>query len=199
MSLTHDIIKIKYVRLGYLPNYPYHLISDQEMFDAFIDLSNDGLSSSGDTSDVERFFEDYYPNPFEEEDIVIQGAGGEQISLNSEYLRLRAYIINTINQYLAHVGTAEESSYTIPAWIYTYMLGEVIYNVPGNSDDFHYRDMHDLLVLLDADNIENEMTPSICKMCYDQSTKYISTLTTGIRPPTVFGEPHVIKQLRLEA
>jgi hypothetical protein len=199
MSLTHDLIKIKYVRLGYLPNYPYHLISDQEMFDAFIDLSNDGLSSSGDTSDVERFFEDYYPNPFEEEDIVIQGAGGEQISLNSEYLRLRAYIINTINQHLAHVGTAEEDSYTIPAWIYTYMLGEVIYNVPGNPDDFQYRDMHDLLVLLDADNIENEMTPEICKLCYMKSTKYISTLTTGIRPPTVFGEPHVIKQLRLEA
>ena len=199
MSLTHDLIKIKYVRLGYLPNYPYHLISDQEMFDAFIDLSNDGLSSSGDTSDVERFFEDYYPNPFEEEDIVIQGAGGEQISLNSEYLRLRAYIINTINQHLAHVGTTEEDSYTIPAWIYTYMLGEVIYNVPGNPDDFQYRDMHDLLVLLDADNIENEMTPEICKLCYMKSTKYISTLTTGIRPPTVFGEPHVIKQLRLEA
>ena len=198
MSLTHDLIKIKYVRLGYLPNYPYHLISDQEMFDAFIDLSNDGLSSSGDTSDVERFFEDYYPNPFEEEDTVIQGAGGEQISLNNEYLRLRAYIIDTINQYLAHVGTAEEGNYIIPAWIYTYMLGEVIYNVPGNPDDFQYRDMHDLLVLLDADNIENEMTPDICKLCYMKSTKYISTLTTGIRPPTVFGEPHVIKQLRLE-
>lgn len=36
MSLVHDLIKIKYVREGYLPNYPYHLISDSEMCDAFI-------------------------------------------------------------------------------------------------------------------------------------------------------------------
>ena len=36
MSYIHDIIKIKYVREGWLPNWPYHLISDQEMCDAFL-------------------------------------------------------------------------------------------------------------------------------------------------------------------
>lgn len=194
MSLTHDIIKIKYTRLGYLPNYPYHLISDEEMFNAFINLSgDDSTSGSGDISEEEKFFNDNYPNPFAEEDIEFIGAGGEKISLRSEYFRLKKYIIDTINQYLANQGTANAENYTIPDWIYTYMLGEVIYN---NSE---YLDIHDLLVLLDSDNIDNELTPQICMQCYDKSTKYISTLTTGIRPPTVFGEPHVIKQLRLEA
>lgn len=32
----HDIIKIEYIRQGYLPDFPYHLISDEEMFNAFI-------------------------------------------------------------------------------------------------------------------------------------------------------------------
>ena len=198
MSLMHDIIKIKYTRLGYLPNYPYHLISDAEMFDAFIDLSGTD-DSSGSSGYVERFFTDYYPNPFYEEDIIYVGPSGEQISLSGEYNRLKQYIITTINDYLTHLGTAEQDNYTIPDWIYTYMLGEVIYNKPGNPDSFEYLDMLDLLTLFDSNNISNEMTPQTCKLCYEQSTKYISTLTTGIRPPTVFGEPHVIKQLRLES
>lgn len=45
----HNIIKIMYVNIGFLPNTPYHLISDDEMFDAF--LKKDG------------FFETYYPCP----------------------------------------------------------------------------------------------------------------------------------------
>jgi hypothetical protein len=191
MSLTHDIIKIKYSKLGYLPNYPYHLISDEEMFDAFINLSGNDESSG--SSSTERFFDDNYANPFSEEDVVFIGAGGEQISLSSEYYRLRKYIINEINTYLSYKQSANSDSYELPDWIYTYMLGEVIYN---SSD---YLDIHDLLVLLDDTNIENIMTPKVCRDCYEKSTKYISTLTTGIRPPTVFGEPHVIKQLRLEA
>ena len=195
MSLVQDIIKIKYTRLGYLPNYPYHLISDEEMFNAFIDLSagSDSASGSGDSDSVERFFEDTYPNPFEEEDVEYISPSGEKISLSSEYYRLKQYIVDTINEYLQYQGTSEAEDHMIPDWIYTYMLGEVIYN---SSD---YRDIYDLLVLLDSANIDNEMTPMVCKQCYIKSTKFISTLTTGVRPPTVFGEPHVIKQLRLEA
>ena len=199
MSLIHDIIKIKYTRLGYLPNYPYHLISDEEMFNAFINLNTDDLSGSGDTDDGEYFFDDYYPNPFAEEDIIYIGPTGEEISLRSEYCRLKQYIIDTINAYLEHIGAVDEDSYELPDWIYTYMLGEVIYNTPEEPDNFQYKDMYDLLKLLDANSIDNEMTPQICKMCYAESTKFISTLTTGVRPPTVFGEPHVIKQLRLES
>ena len=38
--LVHDLIKIKLVRAGYLPNYPYHLISDKEMCEAFISANS---------------------------------------------------------------------------------------------------------------------------------------------------------------
>ena len=71
------------------------------------------------------------------------------------------------------------------------MLGEVIYK------DSEYLDIYDLLKLLHCNNIDNEFTPEACIACYNNSLKYVSTLTVGRRPPTVFGEPHVIKQLRL--
>ena len=36
MSLLTDYIKIKYSQEGYLPNYPYHLLSDKECMNAFL-------------------------------------------------------------------------------------------------------------------------------------------------------------------
>ena len=50
MSLVHDYIKIKYTREGYLPDYPYHMISDDEMIEAF--MKSD--------SDEGFFFDNYY-------------------------------------------------------------------------------------------------------------------------------------------
>lgn len=178
--LVHDIIKIKYVKLGYLKkNYPYHLISDEEMFNAFIDLGN-GFTSGLVDPDV-KFFDTYYPNPFAEQHYIYKDT-----SLSEKYSELKQYIINTINNYLAN-------EVKIPDWIYTYMLGEVIYN---QSD---YLDIQDCLTLLHCSNLNNEFTPEACAVCYQTSLNYISTLTSGVRPPTVFGEPHVIKNLRLEA
>lgn len=195
--LVHDIIKIKYVDLGYIKkNYPYHLISDEEMFNAFIDLDT-GFKSSLIDPDV-RFFDMYYPNPFAEEDYIYQKKNAmgdviEEISLSSEYSKLKSYIISTINDYLTYYGTPEESDHLIPHWIYTYMLGEVIYQ------QSEYLDIQDMLTLLNCSNLENEFTREACVACYATSLKYISTLTTGIRPPTIFGEPHVIKYLRLDS
>lgn len=193
--LVHDIIKIKYVSLGYFTkNYPYHLISDEEMFNAFIDLGT-GFTSNLIDPDV-RFFEAYYPNPYTLDDYYIktnsEGEEIERIPLSGEYDKLKAYIISSINEYLKYVGTAEESSHMIPDWVYTYMLGEVVYK---QSD---YLDIQDTLALLGCSNIDNEFTKEACTKCYATSLNYISTLTIGIRPPTVFGEPHVIKNLRLE-
>ena len=34
-KFVHTLIKIKYINEGYLMNYPYRLISDEEMFNAF--------------------------------------------------------------------------------------------------------------------------------------------------------------------
>ena len=194
--LVHDIIKIKYVNLGYIKkNYPYHLISDEEMFNAFVDLGT-GFTSSLIDPDA-RFFDSYYPNPFTLDDYYIKrNADGEiveKIPLSAEYDKLKAYIISSINEYLKYVGTSDESSHLVPDWVYTYMLGEVVYQ---QSD---YLDIQDTLALLGLTNTENEFTKEACAKCYVTSLNYISTLTIGIRPPTVFGEPHVIKNLRLES
>ncbi len=196
--LIHDILKIKYVKLGYIKkNYPYHLISDEEMFNAFIDLGNADFNSKTNVIDPKvRFFDMYYPNPFAQEDYIYykKNASGDiiaEISLKAEYNKLKEFIISSINEYLTHCGTTEEQEYKIPDWIYTYMLGEVIYN------QSEYLDITDILVLLNCDNLENTFTREACVTCYTVSSNYISSLKTGIRPPTIFGEPHVIKGLRM--
>ena len=193
--LVHDILKIKYVSLGYIKkNYPYHLISDEEMFNAFIDLGT-GFESSLIDPNV-RFFDMNYPNPFETQDYIYQktNADGEvieEISLRGVYNKLKDYIISSINKYLQYYGTSEESEHLVPDWVYTYMLGEVIYQ---QSD---YLDIEDILALLDCSNLDNKFTKDACVKCFIISLNYISTLTSGIRPPTIFGEPHVIKNLRM--
>lgn len=181
--MIHDIIKIKYVQLGFIQkNYPYHLISDEEMFYAFIDLNN-GFTSNLVDPDA-HFFDMYYPNPFAEnpnyEDYV------------KIYDNLKSAIVGYINDYLNYRESADADEHKIPDWVYTYMLGEVVYK---QSD---YLDIQDTLSLLGCSNIDNEFTTDACIACYNTSKKYISTLTFGMRPPTIFGEPHVIKYLRLE-
>jgi len=195
--MIHDILKIKYVRLGYIPkNYPYHLISDKEMFNAFIKLD----TTQEVQDDQVFFFDDNYPNPFDKTDVYRQTKIDEEtgeviiiseINLYDEYCKLKAYIVNAINDYLAYRSTPEESNHQIPDWIYTYMLGEVVYQ---NSE---YLDIQDTLTLLQCSNLDNEFTKEACIACYVTSLGYVSKLSTNTRPPTVFGEPHVIKQLRM--
>lgn len=194
--LVHDIIKIKYVQLGYLKkNYPYHMISDEEMFSAFIDY---GAEDEGALIDpAVRYFDDVYPNPFAEEDYIYKKTNSkgeviEEISLSGEYTRLKNYIVEAIKDYLKYAGTTDAPKHILPEWIYTYMLGEVIYQ------QSEYMDIEDMLALLGCSNIDNEFTREACVACYTTSLNYISSLTTGFRPPTIFGEPHVIKNLRLE-
>ena len=197
MTLIHDILKIKYVNLGYIKkNYPYHLISDEEMFNAFIDLGNETFNRTTTMVDPDvRFFDDYYPNPFAEHDYIYEkknsaGEVVEQISLSGEYTRLKSAIIENINYYLQNLGTPAQV--VLPDWIYTYMLGEVVYQ---RSE---YLDIQDTLALLECSNIDNVFTQAACVACYTTSLNYTSTLAIGTRPPTVFGEPHVIKYLRME-
>ena len=192
--MIHDIIKINYVKLGYIKkNYPYHLISDEEMFNAFIDLGTGFTSSLID--EKARFFNNYYPNPFAKEDYTYEkkDSKGEvvaEISLSSEYSKLKQYIVDTINNYLARQGTPTET--VLPDWIYTYMLGEVVYQ---RSE---YLDIQDTLDLLECSNLDNIFTREACIKCYLVSINYTASLAAGIRPATVFGEPHVIKYLRME-
>jgi hypothetical protein len=92
---------------------------------------------------------------------------------------------------LLHKDNADAEAYAIPDWIYTYMLGEVVYQ------QSEYLDIQDTLTLLKCSNLDNEFTREACINCYITSIGYISTLSANARPATIFGEPHVIKQLRM--
>ena len=172
MSITHDIVKINLVKAGYLPNYPYHLISDEEMINAFI------------FNDI-NYFDDNYP-------CVNQ-------SLQSAYQDLKNNIIQELNQYM------KDKSHIIPDWVYSYMLGTVI-SVNSSTPD-----KHDLLVSLLCDNTDDVFTSQAAARCYDISKKWVAKIPYQTiianngdefryrRSPTIFGEPHVIKSLRLQS
>lgn len=163
--LIHDIIKIKYSREGFLPDYPYHLISDKEMFDAFI------------SEDKECYFYDNYP--------CIDD------TLRQYYDQLVEEIKYHIQAYLQ----SEDKDRKLPSWIYSYMIGATI----GPQSD--QQDIHDILIMMNLDNQDDELRVVAYNEMYKVSLKYVRKLKTEERehrPPTIFGEPHVIKILRLE-
>lgn len=167
LVLIHDIIKTVYVKQGYLPDFPYHLISDEELFDAF--LYND-----------DNYFSANYPCP---------------VGLEAQYQELVDAMTYHITQYkVAQTSSSAESTYALPDWIYSYMIGATV--GPASNE----ADRHDLFVLLGLDNLEDEFTPEIYTRIYNISQKWTFKLQSperAHRPPTMFGEPHVIKSLRL--
>ena len=180
---THNVIKKLYSRDGYLPDYPYHLFSDDEMFEAFIGISSI-FNDNGEISDSvwedvtssygKYFFFDNYP--------LID------ISIQDSYKTL----IYAIASHLREMKNNDD--YILPNWIYSYMLGECI---GPNSPT---ADIHDTLVLLGCDNTDDMWTLQACNNALHFSAKQILKLkdTDKVnRPPTMFGEPHVLKYLRL--
>lgn len=173
MSMLHDTIKINFIQQGYLPNYPYHLISDEEMCDAFIQEDGTG------------YFYDYYPLVDE--------------SLKDPYDNL----VKAIMHFIAECKQPQVDQYVFPDWVYSYMLGSVI---SVNSDGYDIQDLADML------NVEVDygvFSPSLSSSCYEVSKEWLKKVapqdryltlddtTLDLRPPTIFGEPHVIKYLRL--
>lgn len=172
MSLIHDTIKINYIREGYLPNYPYHMISDAEMCDAFLNETS------------EDYFHANYP-------LV-------STTFQSQYDAL----VSAIRRELDMMKRSTDASPTLPDWIYSYMLGAVI---GIRSDPI---DIHDMLVLMNLDNLDDEWNDGVFAACYRISSIWLkrSAVSSAAckccahdRPPTIFGEPHVIKSLRLQA
>jgi len=156
----HDIIKINYVNEGYLPNYPYHMITDREMFDAF--LEPDG------------YFEVNYPCVNDE--------------LLNEYGSLLDEIRSRIDSFLTD-GTE------LPKWVYSYMLG---HTTSINSDMRDIQDLYDLSGVT-QDNVVAVFNAELSAKCYEISCEWIKkqTGTDSARVATMFGEPHVLKSLRL--
>lgn len=173
----YDLIKIRYTGYGYLLNYPYHLVSDKEMFNAFI------------KNDL-NFFDINYPNPDSSDE-----------ELTAAYTALKTAIMYHIDMAIATVGL--EKPYELPDFVVSYMLGSVI---GVNSDPMDIRDLSKLLrIPNDAEtfspNIAKgcyaESTKWLKKTAAPQEVTYNGE-TINPRPATIFGEAHVIKSLRLD-
>lgn len=156
----HDIIKLSYVAIGYLPNNPYYLISDKEMFEAF--TKEDG------------FFNGIYPCPTE--------------LLQDEYEALKEGIFSRIDYHL-------ETGLPLANWVYSYMLMRPI---TYSSDEANISYLYDLTGI-DPPQTLAEFSPQLALACYKVSKEWIKKLPSKYadRPPTMFGETHVTKSLRL--
>ena len=176
--LIHDIIKLRYVRSGYLPNYPYHLISDKEMCNAFLNYpedSDDNWEEFKSSSDI-SYFKDNYPLLDE--------------SLEAVY---RELVVN-ISYHLNQLRNTKDDLFKLPDWVYSYMLGSVVgVNSPKS-------DIHDMLVSMDIDNIDDDFLPEASHHCYTISKMWLARIPKSEidhRSPSIFGELHVLKYLRL--
>jgi len=158
----HDIIKIKYINEGYLPNYPYHMITDKEMIDAFLKEDEGYLAINYPLLDSE---------------------------LQEDYDALMDGIAECAHAYL-NDGTE------IPSWVYSYMLGNT-WSIYSDSADIAY--LYELLNL--PTEVYDTFGADLQPACLQVSKEWLSKLPAkyGSRPATVFGEPHVIKSLRLAA
>lgn len=109
IMLSNDIVKIKYSNEGYLPNFPPHLISDEEMCEAFIQC--------------ETF--EYFRQTYK---LV-------NIDLLEDYYRL----IRALRYHICRFVSKIEGWHVdeLPEWVYSYMLGEVINN-NSDQRDKHY-------------------------------------------------------------
>lgn len=182
-SFIHDTIKILYTNLGYLPNYPYHLISDDEMFDAF--MKEDG-----------GVFTDYYPcgKPVPEN---ISSREWDDLSeydpwdgdLITAYEYLKECIFSKITLY------RRDQTKTIPNWVYSYML---LTPISYDSTEIDIQYLYDLIGL-NSDAEMPKFNHEVAKYCFAISNDWIHK-TPGLadRVPSMFGEAHVIKSLRLQ-
>jgi hypothetical protein len=233
--LVKDIIKMRYIYDGYLPNYPYHMISDKEIISGF--MNSDGAG----------FFVDNYPCMINEAEYL---KAYNQLKLSIMY-----YVLLNVHEGILSNLSAEAADNIIstPNWVYSYRMGSVI---SVSSDKY---DIHDLEVSLGTSNFSDTFTDACSAACLRVSKQWlgnnvidfqygntidvpdifigkmsewlaipiestidgqpiyldenqhpieVSTLwdlcvgvngtKVYIRPPAMFGEPHVIKALRLQ-
>lgn len=219
--LVKDIIKIRYSNDGYLPDYPYHMISDKEVVTAFADNSGAG------------FFKDNYPCLVEE----------------AEFMKAYNQLFLSIMYYICSNFCIENSDVSVPDWVYSYMLGSTI-SINSDDLDIHdlsvslgTDNMADTFTsacseaclkvsqqwlgkydtVIDVPDIyvgklENLLNISIICTLGGQSIYYtegddpqpieVNTLydlltkvnnnKIYMEPPSMFGEAHVLKALRLQ-
>lgn len=195
----HDVIKIQYNRLGYLPNWPYHLISDEEMCDAFIKLPDNikqYITSDffGPTVSQTKTTVDWYNAFLNSTDIMFFKDNYPLIddSISTYYKA----IVNRIFYEIQCFANDLNDERVLPDWLYSYMLGIAI----GPASD--KLDIHDMISAMGVDNLEDDYNLTCAIQCLKISTEWLKKLVVPEgevqRPPTMFGEPHVLKSIRLD-
>ena len=203
-----------------MPNYPPHLISNEEMCEAFLtnpvkyqQALNKALEDGSDAPYEISYFKHVYR-------LVNR-------SMEDEY----EVLMNAFRYHIARFLTSVESFYSdLPDWVYSYMMGHVIAN-SSSAEDRHY-----FLTGINRDNIDDIMTSESQEACYEVSKRYINNLSRDqkyvelaillknystsekatilnefkawgvtilpdnsifMRPPSMFGEQNIIKIIRL--
>lgn len=185
----HDLIKIKLSRLGYLPDYPPHLISDEEMCDAFLPYKYDADDPEGGYEDCMASTLNYFRDTYY---IDSECGINTDTSLDDIYRKL----VVDIAYYIHQLKSDLTGDYVLPNWVYSYMLGEVL----GPKSD--KLDLHDLFIMLGTDNTDDVFTIDCAKACYRESKAWLAKIPESLkvhRPNSIFGEMHVLKSLRLQA
>lgn len=168
---SYDVAKIRMINDGYLMNYPYHMISNIEMCDAFLKADGHGA------------FYSLFP------------------LLDQTLSPVYDTLVATISYYLDQLRA--DDTYVLPNWVMSYLLGATISVM---SDAYDIGDLATgLNVTLDDDSTFNA---DLENACYEASQLWLQKSgihqtvvyqgqTIYLRPPTIFGEPHVIKYFRL--
>ena len=174
---VYDLIKIMYSERGFLPNFPYHLISDREMFNAFLYTEY-------------NFFDFSYPNLL-----------SETVLGDTPYNNLKKAIGYHVDKAIETADT--DTPYIPPDWIISYMLGTPI-SVRSTQYDVSYLQRlfglpynNDVFDTLTSYNCYYESLRWLQKNTQKEYAEYKGE-TIDIRPPAVFGEPHVVKSGRIQ-
>lgn len=197
---VHDVIKIQYNRSGYLPDRPYHLVSDEEMCDAFIKLPDSVQSYItpdyfGPTVDTTKTTIDWFQAYLNDKDDTMFFRDNYpyiDLSLIDYYKALVNRIFYEIQEFKNNLS----SDRVLPDWVYSYMLGICI----GPMSD--KLDIHDMISDMGVDNIDDEYNVSCAIQCLRISNLWLKKLVLPEgevpRPPAMFGEPHVLKAIRID-
>lgn len=203
MSFVHDVIKIKYAREGYLPDLPYHLISDEEMCDAFINLPDNIRNSISDDSfgitvskTANKMNSTRWYNAFLKDTSQILYFRDNYPLIDDSISTYYKDLVNRIFYEIQEFKKNPDNEKTLPDWIYSYMLGICI---GPNSTQI---DIHDMIYSMGTDNTYDEYNLQCAAECLRISIDWLKRIIVPEgevkRPPTMFGEPHVLKSIRLE-
>lgn len=208
----HDIIKIRYSSDGYLIDHPYHMISDAEMIQAFYDSDGAGYFSDNFPclNESIEFVRAYnllvlsvltylllYKNGEIEAvpDWVYSYMLGSTISVNSSKL--------DIHDLAAQLGTSTVSDTFTQACSEACLVesrnvcGGYMYNTM-NINSFSANTINDMksIKLVYNTDVMPELYSDTVVTLYDLC-RNVTISSVYDRPPTMFGEPHVLKALRL--